>query len=343
MFLFLKAYLIDITVERRNILAEKIQVTVVCLAYNHENFIADAIESILMQKTDFAFELLIHDDASTDHTASIIKSYEEKYPSIIRAIYREENMYSKGFETEKWLIKQSTGQYIAMCEGDDYWLSEHKLQKQFDYMQQHPNVSLCVHNAKEIDAQTKKLKGYCRPSKSSKFFTVEEIILGDGGLFATNSMFFRKQLAIKDYAFMDYAPVTDYAYAIMLGLQGDVYYLDECLSVYRVNVPNSWTSVHFAKGEAYRLHFQKMEKMLIELNETTNLRYDSCIQQRLLLNEYITLVKERDFKKMKDDKFRPLEKHLSWQRKLIFKIERYFPAVFLYLKQHKGWLHWVIK
>ena len=324
-------------------MAKEIKVTVICLAYNHERFIAEAIESILMQKTNFTFELLIHDDASTDQTASIIKSYEEKYPSIIRAIYRTENMYSKGFKTEEWLIKQSMGQYIAICEGDDYWISEDKLQKQFDYLQQHPNVSLCVHSAKEIDAQTKKLKSYCRPSKKSKFFTVDEVILGDGGLFATNSMFFRKQLASNGYAFMDYAPVNDYAYTIMLALQGDVYYLDECLSVYRVNVPNSWTSLNLTKGEAYRQHFQKMEEMFVKLNETTNYQYDACINERMLLNEYITLVKERDFKKMKDDKFRPIEKHLSWQRKLIFKFERYFPELFHYLKQHKGWLHWVIK
>ena len=329
--------------ERRNILAEEMKVTVICLAYNHENYIAAAIEGIVMQKTNFAFELLIHDDASTDQTAAIIKSYEEKYPTVIRAIYQTENKHSQGFNTEEWLMGQSRGQYIAVCEGDDYWISEDKLQKQFDYMEQHPNVSLCVHSAKEIDAQTKKLKSYCRPSKSSKFFTVDEIILGDGGLFATNSMFFRKQLAFKEFAFTKYAPVEDYAYTIMLGLQGDVYYLDECLSVYRVNVPNSWTTTHLSKAEGYRRHFGKMEKMLVELNKETNYRHDASVKQRMLLNEYITLMKERDFKTMKDEKFRPLEKQLSWQRKLIFKFERYFPALFLYMKQHKGWLHWVIK
>jgi glycosyltransferase involved in cell wall biosynthesis len=336
-------YLVDSIAEGSSKIVENIQVSVICTAYNHEKFIADAIESIIMQKTDFAFELIIHDDASTDNTATIIKSYEEKYPSIIRAIYRTENMYSKGFPLEEWLINNSEGQYIALCEGDDYWLDENKLQKQYEYLQQHPHVSLCVHSAKEVDALTKKLKSYCRPSKQSRFFTVEEIIYGGGGLFATNSMFFRKQLASKEYSFMEKAPVTDYAYAIMLALQGDVYYLDECLSVYRVNVPNSWTTTHFAKGETYRIHFQQIGEMLSSLNETTNNRYDASIQQRILLNEYITLVKVRDFKRIKDKKFRSLEKSLPWQRKLIFKVERYLPAMFHYLKQHKGLIHWAIK
>ena len=339
----LTIYLVDSIVERSSNMVEKIQVSVICTAYNHEKYIADAIESIIMQKTDFAFELLIHDDASTDNTAKIIKTYEEKYPSIIRAIYRTENMYSKGFPLDAWLINNSKGQYIALCEGDDYWLEKDKLQKQFDYLQQHPHVSLCVHSNKEVDAQTKKLKSYCRPSKQSKFFSVEEIIYGGGGLFATNSMFFRKQLASKEYSFLEKAPVTDYAYAIMLGLQGDVYYLDECLSVYRVNVPESWTTINFAKGETYRIHFQKIEGMLNSLNETTNYRYDEIIQQRILLNEYITLIKVRDFKSIKDKKFRSIENSLPWQRKLIFKVERYLPTIFHYLKQHKGWIHWAIK
>ena len=324
-------------------MAETVQVTVICTAYNHEKYIAEAIESIMMQKTEFKFELLIHDDASTDRTAEIIKNYEEKYPSIIRAIYQTENMYSKGFPLDQWLMEQSKGKYIAICEGDDYWLNEYKLQKQYDYLQQHPNVSVCVHSAKEIDAKTKKLKGYCRPSKQNRLFSVEEVIYGGGGLFATNSLFFRKQFGLRQYDFIGKAPTTDYAFAIMLALQGDVYYLDECLSVYRVNVPNSWTTVNFAKGKTYRTHFEQLKGMLHSLNETTKYTYDDCIQKRILLNEYITLIKERDFQKMKDKKFRQIEKGLPWQRKLIIKVERYFPSLFFYFKQHKGWIHWAIK
>lgn len=108
-------------------------VSVITLAYNHKDYIRTCLEGILMQKTSFNFELIIHDDASTDGTAEIIREYESKYPDIVKPIYQLENQYSRGVSIGKtFLYPRAKGQYIAECEGDDYWTDPLKLQKQVD-------------------------------------------------------------------------------------------------------------------------------------------------------------------------------------------------------------------
>lgn len=138
---------------------ETVVVSVHCLTYNHEKFIAEAIESFLMQKTNFKFEILIHDDASTDRTPEIIKEYELKYPGLIKPIFQTENQYSKrkSFNTLNLnnLIR-AKGKYIAVCEGDDYWIDPYKLQKQVDMMEKNPNCSLCVHGGYIVTAAEKR-------------------------------------------------------------------------------------------------------------------------------------------------------------------------------------------
>src|SRR5690554_319935 len=97
-------------------------VSICCLAFNHEKYIEICLEGFLFQKTTFPFEVLIHDDASTDRTAEIIKEYERKYPHIIKSIYQTQNQYSKGVGVNRvFNFPRAQGKYIAMCEGDDYW------------------------------------------------------------------------------------------------------------------------------------------------------------------------------------------------------------------------------
>lgn len=123
-------------------------VSVRCIAYNQEQYIRDSLEGFVMQKTNFRFEAIVHDDASTDGTAAIIKEYAEKYPDIIKPILETENLYSK-HDGSLWKIMDEAchGKYIAFCEGDDYWTDPYKLQKQIDFFESHPDCSLCFHNA----------------------------------------------------------------------------------------------------------------------------------------------------------------------------------------------------
>ena len=123
-------------------------VSIRCLVYNHEPFLRQCLDGFVMQKTDFRFEAIVHDDASTDGSAAIIREYADKYPDIIKPILQTENQYSKhDGSITRITFEACTGKYIALCEGDDYWTDPLKLQKQVDYMEAHPDCSLCFHNA----------------------------------------------------------------------------------------------------------------------------------------------------------------------------------------------------
>lgn len=121
-------------------------VSVLCTAYNHEKYIRQTLQSFVDQQTDFAFEVLVNDDKSTDGTAAIIREFEEKYPDIIRAFYQEENLYSQHINVYVTdFYPKVRGKYIAYCEGDDYWTDMTKLQRQVDFLESHPEYSGCVH------------------------------------------------------------------------------------------------------------------------------------------------------------------------------------------------------
>lgn len=124
-------------------MSSHIIVTVICTAYNHEPYIRQCLEGFIMQKANFPFEVLINDDASTDKTADIIREYEKKYSGIIKPFYQTENQYSKrNFPFENILLPRARGKYIALCEGDDYWIDPLKLQKQIDFLESHQEYGL---------------------------------------------------------------------------------------------------------------------------------------------------------------------------------------------------------
>jgi glycosyltransferase involved in cell wall biosynthesis len=130
---------------------QKPLVSICCITYNHEKYIRDAIESFLMQKTDFSFEIIIHDDASTDRTADIIREYEKKYPDVIKPIYQTENQYSKGVNVAFITFKKAKGRYIAFCEGDDYWIDPLKLQTQVTFLEKNSDYVITYTDVKAFD------------------------------------------------------------------------------------------------------------------------------------------------------------------------------------------------
>lgn len=136
--------------------AENPLVSVRCITYNHEPYIAQALDGFLMQKTNFPFEVIVHDDASTDKTAEIIREYEKKFPKIIKPIYESENQYSKHDGSLERIVNSALrGKYVAMCEGDDYWIDENKLQMQVDFLEGNPEYGMCYTDY-NVYYQTKK-------------------------------------------------------------------------------------------------------------------------------------------------------------------------------------------
>lgn len=122
-------------------------VSIRCTVYNHEPFLRQCLDGFVMQETTFPFEAIVHDDASTDGSAAIIREYAEKYPHIIKPIYETENQYGKGIISKNMdAVMNPNSKYIALCEGDDYWTDPHKLQIQVDFLESHPDYFMSCHN-----------------------------------------------------------------------------------------------------------------------------------------------------------------------------------------------------
>jgi len=127
----------------------EVKVSIICTTFNQVNFIRQALDGIIMQKTHFPFEALVYDDASTDGTADIVREYAEKYPDIIRPILQTENQFSRGVDVAKTFIWPCIrGKYVAICDGDDYWTNDKKLQLQADYLDRHPECAICFHRVR---------------------------------------------------------------------------------------------------------------------------------------------------------------------------------------------------
>lgn len=124
-------------------------VSVICFVYNHGKYVENALKGFVMQQTNFPFEVIIHDDASTDNSPEIIKSFSLRYPKIFKPIYQSENQYSKeSGRVTKIAFNATRGKYIAFCEGDDYWIDPFKLQKQVNILESDPSIAMCTHEAR---------------------------------------------------------------------------------------------------------------------------------------------------------------------------------------------------
>lgn len=274
----------EINMKEVLILANEIMVSVICNAYNHERYIRDALDGFLMQKTNFAFEVLIHDDASTDRTADIIREYEAKYPDIIKPIYQTENQYSKDPATVHTLqYSRVRGKYIALCEGDDYWTHPLKLQRQVDAMEMHPEVDMCAHGAYRVDAESKKNTALISPARKNTVFSARQVIMGGGAFVATNTLLYRTNLAMNPPSFMRYFPF-DYALQISGALKSGMLFIPDIMSSYRYLSANSWTSQMHNNLEKKRMHYKAISTMLSMLDSETDYRYTKSIHKRIILN-----------------------------------------------------------
>lgn len=126
-------------------------VSIYILVFNHANYLRETIDSVLMQKTDFDYEIIIGDDASTDGSQEIIKEYEERNPDQIKAVLRDKNLFGSKIDNFEDLRRRCKGKYMICLEGDDFWTDENKLQKQVDFLESHPDYIATAHSTQVVD------------------------------------------------------------------------------------------------------------------------------------------------------------------------------------------------
>ena len=148
-----------------------------CLTYNHEKYISECIDGFLKQKTNFPVEIIVHDDASTDGTAEILRKYQKLYPDAIKLILQTSNQYSAGIDPNNQIIPMIQGRYIARCEGDDFWTDANKLQTQVDFLENHPEYVVSCHDSSVIDENGNLISPSSVGDHQKKDKEAEELIL----------------------------------------------------------------------------------------------------------------------------------------------------------------------
>ena len=227
----------------------QVKVSVYCLAYNHEKYIGRALEGFVQQKTSFPFEVIVHDDASTDGTAAVIRAYAEKYPEIIRPVFQKVNQHSQGVDiVARYVAPQVRGEYLAICEGDDYWSDPEKLQRQAEMMDKNPSCALCVHRVQE-ERENGEPSGNLFPAGEMQEGIVSSRVFLEkcmnGYAFHTSSYFVRAadfvRYRLNPPEFKKKCDVGDEPMMMFFGQLGSVYFIDRTMSCYRRGVPSSWT------------------------------------------------------------------------------------------------------
>lgn len=215
-------------------------VAIHCLVYNHEPYLRDCFEGFVMQQTNFPFVAIVHDDASTDNSASIIREYEVKYPHIFKPIYQRENLYKKaGFgainEVIFSVIDGIGAKYVAMCEGDDYWIDPLKLQKQVDILENHSNYTMCYTNYATVNHYNISINWINKDTNIARSKTGDIFAeLLKGNFVQTCTMLYRYDVC-EDSEFL---ASLDYEYALQNAISGDCVFLVDITACYRLQ-PNS--------------------------------------------------------------------------------------------------------
>lgn len=223
---------------------EKPLVSICCITYNHEAFIKEALEGFVMQKTNFPYEIVISDDCSKDRTRSVIAEYKAAYPDLFNDVSPDQNMGAMA--NFQYVQKQSKGKYIAICEGDDYWIDPYKLQKQVDFMETHPDYVACFHNARVYNGS----QYWLFNSVNENHFPSTDDIIIRKWFIATPALMFRNCIE----SFPEWSKNVlngDFLLELLLAMEGKFYYMDDAMAVYRKQGQGLSVHLNARKVEMY--------------------------------------------------------------------------------------------
>lgn len=312
---------------------DNIKVSVLCLVYNHAKVLRKCLNGFVSQKVNFKFEVLIHDDASTDESPQIIKEYEQKYPDIIKPIYQKENQYQKGINiSDTYQFPRAKGKYYAMCEGDDIWTDENKLQKQFDFMEKNQTVTMCVHKVCQINMENGNKKILPQKPRTSRMLTSNEVIINGGGYYPTCSMFFKG--GMKRLSDFDNIKTTgDFRLLMSAVIEGKVYFMADVMAIKTYLLPSSWASRSRENPESYYTHLRNTIEWLKKIDAYTNGKFTDAIQMKILKSKFNIKRNKGEYSDLLSTYYRPYFSTLSKKEKFTIILKVKSPQLVILLKK----------
>lgn len=258
-------------------------VSIICPVYNHEKFVGKALEGFLMQETSFPFEIIVHDDASTDNTVLVIKKYEEQFPHLFRNIYQNENQLSQSIDNvTRITFSAARGKYIALCEGDDYWTDPLKLQKLVDVLEKNNKLAIAAHGSYRL---TDKLSLIDSPFNVDTIWSTKDI-LANNWFIMTASVMFRKSMIDLSPDWLSEISQLDLALILLASLNGDGYYTPEPMSVYRMAGTGMMSRFKIKDSKSYIF-------LLSQFNKRSDYKFDkeiTTLQEKIridIVHQYI--------------------------------------------------------
>lgn len=239
-------------------------VSVCITTYNHETFIGEAIEGVLMQETDFAYEIILAEDNSTDRTRKIVLEYQARHPEKIRLRLARENLYRRNIRYPGLGARSSArGRYVALCEGDDYWTDSNKLQKQVQLLDKYPDCAICFTGCRTLDERDRKFGRILQPKHSRSFYSLEYLLKANP--FATCTVMYRNGLVESLPPWFFEGPGGSYYLRVLYAMKGRIGYINKVCAVYRVHEGGVHSTLDTL--EKYDQAVQVREPILQELDE----------------------------------------------------------------------------
>ena len=306
------------------------EITVVVMTYNHKNYIMKTLDSILLQKINIGFDILIHDDCSSDGTYQILLEYQNKYPDKIKIIRQETRKFvTEGFNMMIYhhVVPCINSKYVAYCDGDDYWCDEFKLQKQYKFLKEHDDYSMCFHNAYQLKRDD---------DMSSKWFmqdegdiTMSDLVNDEPGIKVATSSIFLKSSTFKNFSeWRKQFPVEDVPMYMTAALDGKIHRLRDVMCVYRQFANGSWTSQNKENSQRVIDHLEGIIKGIKLFDVETKYSYHNLVALQLSSCEFRIAFVKKDFKVLFSKKMRKNLKKMSFKERISLKLQYRTPSLY---------------
>lgn len=268
---------------------DEVKVTICCICFNHEAFLDDTFKGFFSQKFEYPFKVIVYDDLSTDNSREIILKWKNKYPRLIEVIFSKTNQYSRGVRPLNLLLPNVGTKYMALCEGDDYWCSEVKLQKQYDALELNCNSNVCFHPAyTKVNDDLADLN-YGDQGEEVKNISVEKVIEISGGLMPMASLFIRTEALLGfRVLYPDFYQklLRHSAIQIITSLKGGAIYIPDKMSIYRSMHVGSWTFKNSKNIDVKLDSFDEFIERNKKLNEITGFEYSRLFKNVLYVRSH---------------------------------------------------------